>query len=185
VDQGQLLDELAAIAAENAARIDALARPLTSAQLHWRPPEGGWGVADVLEHLCISDDSYLTVLRGRLPEQGAPRVTAEWRPRLAGRLLVGSLRSPRKLPAPKIYRPPAAPRAGVLDAYLARARELDTLMERARGAELRRVTLGSPVFGLIRMNAGDALSTLAWHSRRHLGQMERVVNHPAFPQLAV
>ena len=179
--QSALLDELAAVAAENAARIGAHARPLSEAQLRWRPPEGGWGIADVLEHLCISDDSYLVKLRALLPARASAAVPSGWSPTLAGRLLVGSLRNPRKLPAPKMYRPPAAPRDHVLDDYLARARELGTLIERARGADLRRVRLGSPVLGLVRLNAGDALATLAWHARRHLGQMERVRAHTAFP----
>ena len=120
--QSALLDELATVAAQNTARIGALARPLTEARLRWRPPEGGWGIADVLEHLCISDDSYLVKLRALLPSGAPVVVPAGWRPSLAGRLLVGSLRNPRKLPAPKMYRPPSAPRDGVLDDWLARAR---------------------------------------------------------------
>ncbi|HEX2780321.1 MAG TPA: DinB family protein [Gemmatimonadaceae bacterium] len=181
MDQIQLLDELAEVAAENTARIAELARPLSEWQLHWRPPQGGWGIADVLEHLCISDDGYLARLRSTIPEGERPPVRADWSPRLAGRLLTNAMRAPRKLPAPKAFRPPAAARAGVLDAYLARAGELAALIERSRGVELRRIGVSSPVFALIRMNAGDVLSILTWHARRHLGQMDRVRAHAEFP----
>lgn len=181
MDQNILLDELAEVAAENTSRIAALARPLSEWQLRWRPPQGGWGVADVLEHLCISDDGYLARLRTVIPERTGGRVRAEWSPRLAGRLLTNAMRAPRKLPAPKSFRPPAAAREGVLDAYLARARELAALIERARGVELRRIAVSSPVLALIRMNAGDVLSILTWHARRHLGQMDRVRAHAEFP----
>jgi hypothetical protein len=137
----------------------------------------------VLEHLCITDESYLVRLRERLPAAGRGTVDAEWAPRFAGKLLTNAMRAPRKLRAPKLYRPPAAPRADVLDAWLGRARELVALIERARGVELRAVSFGSPVFGLIRLNAGDALSLLAWHGRRHLGQVERIRGQAAFPAM--
>ena len=181
MDQNALLDELAPLAVENAARIEALVRPLSRTQLAWRPPEGGWGIAALLEHLCIADDGYLARLRALLPERPGARVAAQWSPRLAGRLLANAMRAPRKLPAPKSLHPPAAARDLVLDAYLERARELVAMIERARSVELRRLGLGSPVFALIRLNAGDALSILAWHGRRHLGEMVRVRAHASFP----
>ncbi len=33
--------------------------PLAYLQLGWRPPEGGWSIAQVIEHLIITDESYL------------------------------------------------------------------------------------------------------------------------------
>jgi hypothetical protein len=35
-------------------QIGGLTGPLNRGQLDWSPPEGGWGVGQVLEHLCMA-----------------------------------------------------------------------------------------------------------------------------------
>ena len=40
------------------ALIAGLTRPLGQDRLFRRPPDGGWSVGDVLEHLCVSAEAF-------------------------------------------------------------------------------------------------------------------------------
>ena len=159
-------------------RAQAIRDEADAAELAWRPPTGGWSVGEVFEHLCVANDSYLVMLRHVLanPPAGDPRAGAQqvWRPSLAGRMLVASFTSPRKLPAPKMWRPEPIARPHVIDAFLERQAELVELIERSLAFKWMRVRLASPVSLLIRMNVGDAFNILVRHAERHFAQIDRV-----------
>ena len=142
-----------------------------------RPASGGWSVAEVLEHLIISADSYLDAVRRLTRENAGSRAdpTTVWKPSLMGGLLTGSLRNPRRLPAPGLYKPGPQPRAGVLDEFLRRQEEAGRLIVDAGVLDWRRTRMRSPVLPIIRMNLGDALTVLVVHAERHAGQIERVL----------
>jgi hypothetical protein len=38
----------------------AVAAGLTDEQLNWQPAQGSWSVGQCLEHLCITNEAYLT-----------------------------------------------------------------------------------------------------------------------------
>jgi uncharacterized damage-inducible protein DinB len=183
LDQSEYVGGLARMTRETDARAAVLVTPLSERQLRWRPPDGGWSIADVLEHLCIVYDSYAGVLGTLIdsPNARAAEDGGQWAPTLVGGMMVSSFRSDRKLPAPKLFRPPPEPRANVLDEFLARERELLGRIERAWHLELRKTKLASPISRLVRINLGDALGILVEHARRHLGQMERVRARVGFP----
>jgi hypothetical protein len=183
-EQRTYLDDLARLTRETDARVKALVLPLTDEQQSWRPPDGGWSITDVLEHLCVVHDSYDAPLRRILDSPATAQAPddAQWSPTLVGGMMVKSFMSERRLPAPKMFRPAAAARASVLDEFLARERELLTWMGRARSVHLTRTKLASPVTRLVRINLGDAFGALVHHARRHLGQMERVRARVGFPE---
>jgi hypothetical protein len=149
---------------------------LPEAELTRRPPNGGWSIGEVLEHLIVSADSYLERLRTILAKEqraGAdPHRT--WKPSLMGGLLVQSFRSPRKMRAPKIYKPGPAPRPRVLEEFLQRQEETGRLIARSADMDWHGVRFVSPVMSLIRMNLGDAFTVLVAHAERHAEQIERV-----------
>jgi hypothetical protein len=141
-----------------------------------RPPDGGWSIAEVLEHLIVSADSYLQPL-GRLIQDkrgAAVDANATWKPSLMGGLLAQSLRNPRKLPTAKAYKPGPSPRARVLDEFIQRQEAVGRLIAEAGGMDWQRISMRSPVMPLLRMNVGDALTILVVHAERHAGQIERV-----------
>ena len=142
-----------------------------------RPESGGWSVAEVLEHLILSADSYLDALRRLTRENAGSRAdpTAVWKPSVMGGLLTESLRNPRRLPAPGMYKPGPKPRADVLDEFLRRQEEVGRLIVAAGDLDWRRVRTRSPVLWFIRMNLGDALTVPVVHAERHAGQIERVL----------
>jgi hypothetical protein len=185
--QHALAERLIATTEETDRRVSAIVREVDERQLDWTPPAGGWSIGQVLEHLCVANDSYLERVRPLVRDGRARRVdpgAVTWRPTFVGGLLVRSFESPRKMPAPKIYRVGPTPRPRVADEFLRRERELVELIREGTSIDWRRTRLASPVSGFIRVNLGDAFHVLVAHSRRHLGQIERIRGSAGFPMAA-
>ena len=176
--QGERASALIAATQALNARAAIIEESLDAAALAWHPPAGGWSVGQVFEHLCVANDDYLAILRDRLsltaPFSPGSRTASRWKPSLAGRFLVASFESSRKVPAPKMWRPAPAPRPNVIAAFVGRQRELVQLIERSMSFDWMRVRMGSPVSPLIRMNAGDAFTILVRHAERHFRQVDRI-----------
>lgn len=155
---------------------------LSPEQLAWTPPEGGWGVAQILEHLLTTNGTYLPMmerLTGEATERAEP--DEEWKPSLAGGMLIKSMSSPRKFKAPRVFRDVLHPRSGVRQAFIDQLQQLVRLLETADRVSWRRTRTASPVSRLIRLNLGDCYAVLPAHTERHLGQIERVTGHGGFP----
>jgi uncharacterized damage-inducible protein DinB len=170
----KLLQENEAVIARVRARLSGVSPD----RLARRPASGGWSVAEVLEHLIVSADSYLTTMRPLIREQRGGPVdgNAVWTPTIMGGLLASSLRNPRKLPAPRSYKPGPTPRSGAPAEFLRRQEEVGRLIADAGTMDWRRVKMRSPVAPILRMNLGDALTILVVHAERHAGQIERVLS---------
>ena len=187
IRQSELADLLRADFGATDARFQAVVGPLGNRALTWAPPSGGWSVGQVLEHLIVAADSYLTPMRRVIDQALAAARPVEdplWRPTFMGGWLANSLRAPRKLPAPRAYAPALEPRPNVLDEFRARQRDAAMLIERARPLEWRRLRITSPLSRLIRLNLGDSFTIGVAHARRHLGQIERIRAQPGFPAIA-
>ena len=150
-----------------------------------RPRAREWSIAEVLEHLVISADSYLEILRKTL-ERGAggrlPSPPAAWKPTFMGGLLVASLRNPRRMRAPRIYRPGPTARARVLEEFMERQDELARLITQATPLNWSEIRLRSPAISLIKMNLGEAFAVPVVHAERHAAQIERVKTALAEPR---
>jgi hypothetical protein len=178
VHRRQLLAETQAIDA----RLAAIVTGLDAVRRDATPSAGGWSVNQVLEHLCVSHEGYLVPMRALIDAPDAPRADparAEWKPTLLGGLLANSLRSTRRLPAPRKFQPGPEPRPRVMEAFLGDQREVAELLERAAGLDWRRIRMRSPVSSLVGMNLGDAFTVLVVHAARHLGQIERIAGLPS------
>ena len=139
------------------------------------PPDGGWSIAQVFEHLCVVNASYLD---GPLPvaladaRQRGP-ANRPWKASFMGSWLTRSLAEGAKsMPAPATWRVGPTVREHVVDEFLASVARLRELVRAADGTDLG-VGLSSPASGLIRMNLGDALRIMVVHCHRHLAQAER------------
>ena len=159
-------------------RIEAAVRPLDGAQLVERPEPNGWSVGEVLEHLCISSELYdeptRTLVRTARPDATAPG--REWKSSLLGGLIAGALAKPRKMKAPKAFRPGPTPRNGVLEAFLAGEHAVSSMMVEATLLDWRALRMGSPALPRFfpKMNLGDTFRIYAVHTTRHAKQIERV-----------
>jgi len=148
---------------------------LPEAKFREVPPDGGWSVAQVFEHLCRANEEYL---KGPLPAaiaRARARGPSErrWRPSFVGGWLGNALvEGGKPLPAPRLFQAGPQPRDQVVDVFLATVRRLRELMHEADGYDLG-IGLASPVSPLVRLNVGDAFRVLVVHCHRHLGQAER------------
>lgn len=168
---GQLLPELDRI--EPRTRVAVTGLP--EAKFREIPPDGGWSVAQVFEHLCISNLAYLDGPLVAATETARARGPAArpWRPSMLGGWLTSTLASPgNRLPTmPKFMVGPVV-RDSVVDVFLASITRTRTLLLQAERYDLF-VGLPSPAVPLFRVNLGDALRILVVHSHRHLAQAER------------
>jgi len=167
----QLLGELDRI--EPRTRVAVTGLP--EAKFREVPPDGGWSVAQVFEHLCLANESYLDGPLGPAVARAKSRGPSDrpWRPSFMGGWLTGALvEGGKSMQAPKLYRVRSAPREHVVDAFLAGIARVRLLMREADGNDLL-VGLASPVTPLLRMNLGDAFRIVVVHCHRHLAQAER------------
>ena len=139
------------------------------------PPDGGWSVAQVFEHLCVANLSYLDgPLPGAIAKSKARgRSERPWKPSFTGGWLTRMLvEGTKPVVTPKLYRVGPAPRANVVDEFLATVARTRALMFDADGYDLG-VGFASPVTPFIRLNIGDAFRVIVVHCHRHLAQVER------------
>jgi hypothetical protein len=157
--------------------------PLAYLQIGWRPPDGGWSIAQVVEHLIITDQSYIDAFAPILARKPARPSQEPWRPSLIGGFLTRSQmpESKQKLRTPAQWRPAPEPRFNVVEEYIQVREGLIEVIAQTDGHDLRRTKLSSPAAKWIRMNLGDAIMTLVVHTQRHLRQIERIKSHPDFP----
>lgn len=148
---------------------------LPEARFREIPPDGGWSVAQVFEHLCVSNLAYLD---GPLPAAVAKArtrgpATRPWKPSFFGGMLGRMLvEGGKPVPSPKTFRIGPDVRANVVDEFLASVTRLRAVMHEVDGLDLG-VGLPSPASPLIRLNLGDVFRVLVVHSHRHLAQVER------------
>ena len=162
-------------------RTAALVRAVRSEQLQWRPPAGGWSMAEVLEHLTVTNEQYLAAMAAAKTVPARPNSTV-WRPSVMGALLNFAMRKPKlRMKSPRVFAPGPQPREHVFHEFLRTQLELRRALERALSSDLRRTRVASPAAGMVRFNLGDCFEILVSHADRHLGQVERIRQQPAFP----
>jgi hypothetical protein len=159
-------------------------RPLSKAQLAWKPPSGGWSIGQVLEHIVLSADTYLDKLRGLVYFHHAAHAElggADWEPSIGGWVLVAGLRKDFKMPSPKLWQVNGEAREDVVTAFLHQQDSLTRLLRASAALEWSKVRLSSPVSTLLRINLGDAFTALVVHAQRHVRQIQRIRDEPSFP----
>jgi hypothetical protein len=151
----------------------------------WRPPGGGWSVAQVLEHLVISNELYFPPIRSLIAEADrTERPVRPWKPSFMGSLLIRSLvpTSQRRIPTSKKLQPGPDVGPDVPARFLGTIRELTDLLWNAQGIDMRKPRMTSPVSPLVRrLNLGDAFVISVVHCQRHMLQIERVRASTGFP----
>lgn len=164
----------------------ALADGLAASRFNWRPELGRWSIAECLAHLCTANRHYLHPIDEAIEKARARGWTGEgpFRYGFLSNAMVRGMEPPvtHRTRAPRAFRPPPefAPES-VLPSFLAVQDELARRIENARGLDLRRARVVSPITRLLRLNLGAAFALIAAHNRRHLWQARQVREHPNFP----
>jgi hypothetical protein len=159
---------------------------LNSEQLVWQADEDRWGVGHCLVHLARLNELYRIRLGPALKEarargrEGPRPLRGSW----FGRWFTSAVgpEAKRRVQTPPIFRPRQevvvdAP----LESFLAEQIRLRSLVEEARGLDLDRIRVTSPVSPLLRFKVSDAFRILVEHERRHLDQADAVMVTEGFP----
>ena len=172
-----------------AARRDAsgLTAGLSDAQFNWRPAPGAWSIAECLAHLNVTGQFYLPRIDRRIREAREAGMLSEgpFRYGLLGRLMVRGAEPPAKLKfkAPKIFQPMSEHLVAVIvPAFMTLQDQLVERLRAARGVDLGRVKVTSPVSRLVKISLGQVFPFIAAHERRHLWQARRVREDANFPK---
>lgn len=141
-----------------------------------RPADGGWSMAECLDHLNVVGRLYVTAIGGAI-EDGRRRGLAGdgFRPLgLFERLIVRSMDAPPlfRTRSPMSFRPAAdiLSIAHSLPAFVALQDELIALLDRAAGLDFTRIKVTSPASRYVRLSVAAAFAVTAAHQRRHLWQ---------------
>jgi hypothetical protein len=167
--------------------VSDLLRPLSDAQLNWRPGPGKWSIGECIEHLTITGDAIAAQVDRALEAARARGISGRGPFDLGwlGRWWVGAVgpNGKRAVRAPAIFTPGSSLKQGEMLARFQRMRAgVLRVLDRAQGLDLRRVKARSAVIPLFRLNAASWLACLPAHEHRHLNQARRVLADPAFPR---
>jgi hypothetical protein len=166
------------------ARAIALARPLTAAQLNWKPRPEVWSVGQCLEHLCVANEVYLPPLSDALAGH-QPAAIEEIRPGWLGRWFIRNYIEPssetKRAKAPKKIAPGTIIEPGILDRFLRGNEAARECVRRAAPYDVNRIRFRNPFIPGLRFSVGTGLEVLTKHERRHLLQAERIRESTGFP----
>jgi DinB superfamily len=160
-------------------RIAAMVRPLDPSKLNEHPEPKGWSIGQVLEHLCRADELYdapfAALMRSARPDAGAP--ARDWKPSFVGGLIARGLLGAKPLKGPKVFRPGATPRNGVVEQVLARELNFVKAMDDVASYDWLALRIGSPALPswAPKMNLGDGFRIHVVHVTRHSKQIARLI----------
>ncbi len=160
---------------------------LSLTQLNWKPSPTSWSVAQCLQHLVISDNTYFSQLERIASGNSSMNFWEKYSPftRLLGSMMRSQLKEEVriKLKAPKKIQPTVSELPGnILEQY---DRNLDRFLElisRCSSADVDQTVITSPITKVITYNLRDALQFLLQHEYRHLNQGIRLKNNENFPK---
>jgi hypothetical protein len=167
--------------------VDSLVGGLTDEQFNWRPPSGGWSLAQCIDHLNVTARVYLPKLDEGIAEAirrglyGGGPFRYSW----LGRVFVSTVGPPPrfKVKAPKAFQPaPSRRKPETLAAFRAYQVQFIDRLRQANGLDLARARVQSPVARLLRIPLGSGFAMMVAHECRHLAQARNVIAEPAFPR---
>ena len=154
-------------------------------QINTRPADGGWSVAECLEHLCVTAEHYLPLIDDALESAEANELRKQppyKRSLLAAWLISQTEKVPPKLKirSPAAFRPVNQHGAEQIRHRFASFQvRLTEAAKRANGLDLGRIKVPSPVTSLLKIPLGQAFRFIAAHQYRHLWQADQVIKENA------
>ena len=183
------LDEYARQFTETRAEARRLTSGLSPEQFNWRPATGRWSVAECLGHLTVTGRQVCAKMREAIAVGRSRGLTGTgpfdygW----LSRWFESSMEPPprRRIPTARAFAPAARSTCevdAVLDDFEAVGDEYRACLAAARGLDLRRVRVQSPVSRLLRFPLGGYIRGQTAHERRHLWQARQVISDARFPR---
>lgn len=171
---------------EVAERAEALTKGLSEKQFTWRPAANAWSIQECLAHLVMVGQTEVRLVEAAI-QSGRSRGMTGNGPFRYGWLERTILRqteppSRRKFSSPRRFRPVhGQPVTAILPTFLHVQRQFTALAEQAKGLDLARIKVPTPMSRLVKFSLGLTLAQAAAHERRHLEQARAVRENPGFP----
>ena len=156
---------------------------LSEAQWKFKPAPDRWSVAEVAEHIVLSEEMFSENITGKVLK--TPAATAEQKAKTQGledKILQGVPDRTNKFKAPEKLQPASkfASAKEATKAFNAQREALITLAQATPESELRSHVSGpSPIGDL---DGYQWMLFMAAHSKRHIAQLEEVKADPNFPK---
>ena len=179
IARARTLDELESQFVAIATRAQALVLSGGN-ELCTRPTPGSWSVAECLQHLNMSADTYFPIWQQVIANAG-PRKTemnAPYHADFWGRLLSWILEPPARIRSKTVSHlepTECGEIASVLAGFLERQERIVAALRRCRGRAIDQVRIASPVDSRIRYSIWSSFLVNAAHERRHLWQAEHAI----------
>lgn len=160
-------------AAETTARVRRALEGLDDEGLNRRTPSGEWSPAEVVEHLVVSHQIYLDLMKVVVSERPVTGGDRPVRFSFIGRFLMKAAGPDGNAPAPKAMVPRAGPYTReVVDRFEAQQKAMAELATACDDLDTSAVTYRNPIIKLFRMNVADGFGIYIEHVERHVRQIE-------------
>lgn len=166
-------------------RIKGVINTHSSEQLNWKPDPGTWSVLEVVAHLVETTSSYMPKL-DKAVNQPNTKPESQVEIGFMGKLLAkGSAPNAgkKRMKTPKVFLPQQTDlsKEELEKAWTNSQEYLMSLCKTLDQFNLSKTKLKSPASGFIKLNVAGAMLTLMVHQKRHLEQIDRLLQHPNFP----
>ena len=149
--------------------------------LEQKPADGGWSVAQVLDHLNFYSRYYHVIINKKIcsSKHGS---TSKFKPGLIGNYFT-KLMQPgpggtvsKKIKAMKTAMPATiVSSAAALDECIQHQYELLRLLELSQQHDLNNIRIPSSLSNMIRLKLGDTFNFILAHEQRHFAQINRIM----------
>ena len=152
---------------------------LNQEQLNWKPSPDKWSIGECIDHLIVSHDQYLKIIRKVDFERIEPgNDNKPYKHSIFGKLLINAVapEATRKVKTFKVFKlGHKLISIGVVDDYHRSLNELIDVARKFAGYDLNKIKISSPISKFIRLNLGDAFIIHLNHDRRHINQANKVL----------
>lgn len=177
VSKTELLDQLENRVELQLKEIIKVYQNLDAATLLKPAPNGGWSIAQCIEHLNTYGRYYLPLLQKGLEAQKVVHEVHEFKSTLLGDYFARTMepvKGMKKMKAFKLHIPTVELNAQtVIAEFIQQEEDLLSYLKLARNKDLNRIRIPISISGFIRMRAGDVFRFLIAHIDRHLVQASR------------
>ncbi len=159
---------------------------LNNIQLNWKPDEQTWSIAQVIEHLIVSNGRYLDPIKQATSDKYKPTLWEKINPltNYTGKNMIKNLGETvqRKYVAPMLFRPSVGMISqDILERFRKMQNDLYTLFQSVQKTGTGNRVITSPVANLVTLKVRDAMELIIEHEKRHLKQALEIRNNKNFP----
>ncbi|MDX1430116.1 MAG: DinB family protein [Rhodothermales bacterium] len=176
------LIELARFVNEASGLATRLRKELTPSQLRWRSSAEVWSVADCFDHLISTGYLYYPRLEDAIDMASTENIGAEYEPSVLSKLFIWTV-SPDAGIKVTAFQPFEPKHVGedvrIMDMFIDQQAELIELLRAADGVDINSGKFTTP--GLVRLTVGEGLTMVVQHQRRHVLQIQSVLDNENFP----